>query len=181
MFLLSFLIVVFTSLSLSTSVNADQVSFEQWVQTTERDIWTLIKDERLIPVTLYPAMDTELGGRADVIIGEVKNQSGQIVIPFYSKVLCTYEPVRNVKRIPHTCSRILASDGQDFRISGTIYGEDMIQGTPADRIKANGALQVDNAKRLYLKITDVHAIGILGGPYLDVSNQPSPEQDQRQE
>ncbi|MET4733741.1 hypothetical protein ABIE64_002469 [Thalassospira sp. MBR-102] len=136
---------------------------DQWVAETFNQLDILVDQNRLMLASNVEALDTEIpGGFVQLIMSLPVKVMGQTVIAGGSKILCEYDPVRNVSYIPASCYRILTPEGYDYRIVGQIYDRNGRRGIPADRQKKNGALQADYAKELQLIIEQVTAVGFPG-------------------
>lgn len=166
---LTFLIILFNLiLDYPPPVRADSFDLQRWATATTQSFQTIIDTEYLIPVALKEPIDTEIPGRADLTTIEIEGNDRSILIPFFSSIICEYESVKNVDRIPHKCRRIITQDGRDYRIDATVYGQDKVRHTPATYTKDNGYLHTPARTPLFVKINKIKAIGFIGGSYVEM-------------
>lgn len=158
------------SAPLALFVAADaQAQDSQWVRETADHLRKLVIHQTHVPVLNETAIDTELQGTLELIVASPIDVDGVQVMPTRSKIICSYQPVRNTRRIPVYCDRVITPEGYDYRIAATLYGVDGGAGIPADRHKANGALQADPAKNLWMVVTSIHAVGVVAARPIPVT------------
>ncbi|OKH90222.1 hypothetical protein [Thalassospira sp. TSL5-1] len=159
-----FSILILTLLTIVTSAPLPAHSQEQkWVKQTFDLLDSLVNEHRMIPVSNYNALDTEIpGGSVKLIVTRSVKARGLEILPPYTSIICGYDAVRQGTHIPITCDRVLSPEGYDYRISATVYDLNGRRGIPADHQKRNGALQADHAKELQLLIENVEAVGTVG-------------------
>ncbi|GEQ99282.1 hypothetical protein JCM17844_29190 [Iodidimonas gelatinilytica] len=134
------------------------------MQETFVALQRLVDGRTASPAVLEPYVDTELPGRADMMISLNVPLGDNPAVPRGTSAICPYQPVRGGKRIPVTCNRLITPQGADFRIKATVYGPDGLPGIPADGIKPNGALLADHAKELVIYLDEIVSVGVVGGP-----------------
>lgn len=105
----------------------EDASFEESRSTLPVDRSRILTADMRIPAILEDSVNSQVGGRMIAIVErDILSPNGKyILIPAYSRIICNYEPLREVgqTRLPVQCKRVIRPDGVSLALKESIAAD----------------------------------------------------------